>query len=165
MAVTKYDKIILQVTRDTITGLWRVPLQSLDIPTHQSNKIHKVNGKDNAIKYLHAAAFRPVQDTWDKAVNWGATLTHRLDSQKKTSTRWLRLRPKSRATPHISGIIQGKQKPRIILETSIRTQIQATNKITAKQSSLWIQWMKLTRYTQTRGENSWWIPVKATSIY
>ena len=36
-----------------------------------NNNIHQVNGKCNTIKYLHAAAFRPVQETWDKSFNQG----------------------------------------------------------------------------------------------
>ena len=44
MAVTK--KILLQGERDTMTGLWRVPIQSIDRTTHQSNNIHQVNGKE-----------------------------------------------------------------------------------------------------------------------
>ena len=71
MAVTKYDKILLQCKRDEMTDLWRVPLQILDRATHQSNNIHQVNGKDNDIKYLHMAAFSPVQDTLTKAFKWG----------------------------------------------------------------------------------------------
>ena len=70
MDVTKDEKIVLQGTRDVITGLWIVPIQNLDRPTHQRNNVHQVNGKDNSVKYLHAAAFTPVQDTWAKAVNW-----------------------------------------------------------------------------------------------
>ena len=51
MAVTKYEQVILQGTRDVLTGLWRFPLHSLDIPTNQSNHVHQVNGKENSIKY------------------------------------------------------------------------------------------------------------------
>ena len=59
------------ITRDKKTGLWRAPLRILDRPTHQSNNIHKVNDKDNAIKYLHVTAFSPVQYTWEKSFNQG----------------------------------------------------------------------------------------------
>ena len=69
MSVTKYDKIVLQGTRYVMIGLYIVPLQVLNRPTHQRNNIHQVNDKDNFIKYLHAAAFISVQDTWSKAVN------------------------------------------------------------------------------------------------
>ena len=62
---------MLQDTRYVITGLFRVPLQSLDRPTPQINHLHQVNGKENTIKYLHAAAFILVQDTCAKAVNRG----------------------------------------------------------------------------------------------
>ena len=54
-----------------MTGLWRLPLQSLDIPTHQSNNLHQVNGKEISINYLHQTEFSPVQDTWARAVNMG----------------------------------------------------------------------------------------------
>ena len=33
MAVTKDEHVLLQVTRDVMTGLWRVPIHILDIPT------------------------------------------------------------------------------------------------------------------------------------
>ena len=55
MAVTKDKHVVLQGTKDAITGLWRVHLQSLDRPTHQSNNLHQVNGKEDYIKYLHAS--------------------------------------------------------------------------------------------------------------
>ena len=45
MAVTKDKQVVFQGTRDAMTVLWIVPLQSLDTPTHQSNNIHQVNGK------------------------------------------------------------------------------------------------------------------------
>ena len=37
MDVTKYEKIVLQSTRDIVTVLWIVPLQIIDRSTHQSN--------------------------------------------------------------------------------------------------------------------------------
>ena len=52
-------------------GLCRVPLQSLDRPANQSNNLNQVNGKESAIKYLHASEFIPVQGTWARAVNRG----------------------------------------------------------------------------------------------
>ena len=52
-----------------MTSLWIVPLQRIDILTHQRNNILKVNGNYNSIKYMHAAEFSPVQDTWAKAFN------------------------------------------------------------------------------------------------
>ena len=69
MAMTKYEIIVLQGTRGVMTDLCIVPLQILDILSHQINNINQVNGKKNAIKFLHKAAFVPVQDTWEKAVN------------------------------------------------------------------------------------------------
>ena len=54
-----------------MTGLWRVPLQSLDRPANQSNNLNQVNGKESAIKYLHASEFIPVQGTWARSVNRG----------------------------------------------------------------------------------------------
>ena len=71
MAVTKYEQVMLQGTRYTVKGLWRVTPQSLDILTHQSNHLHQVNGKESAIKYLHVAAFSPVHDKWEKIVKRG----------------------------------------------------------------------------------------------
>ena len=71
MAVTKDKQMVLQGTRDTMRGLWRVPLQSLYRPTHHSNNLYQVNGKENSIKYLHISAFRPVQDTCTRAANRG----------------------------------------------------------------------------------------------
>ena len=71
MAVTKDKQVVLQGTRDIITGFWRMPLQILDRPTHKSNHLHQVNVKENSIKYLHAAAFSLVQDTCSKDVNRG----------------------------------------------------------------------------------------------
>ena len=63
MDVTKDEKRVLKVKREVMTVLWRVPPQRFYIPTHQSNNIHQVNGKENSIKYLHAAAFSPIKDT------------------------------------------------------------------------------------------------------
>ena len=54
-----------------MTGLCIVPLQSLDRTTHQSNNMHQVKIKKDSIKYLHAATLRPLQDIWEKSVNWG----------------------------------------------------------------------------------------------
>ena len=71
MDVTKFDKVVLQGTRDTMKGLWILPLQILDRNTHQINNTHQVNDKENTIKYLHAAAFSPVQDTHKKTVKYG----------------------------------------------------------------------------------------------
>ena len=71
MAVTKDKQVVLQGTRDLMTGLWRLPIQILDRPTHQSNNLHQTNEKENNINYLHEAAFIPVQDTWEKDVNMG----------------------------------------------------------------------------------------------
>ena len=71
MAVTKDEKLLLQGTRDLMTGLWRVPLQSLERPTNQSNKTNQVNGKENAITYLNTTALSSVQDTWETSVNQG----------------------------------------------------------------------------------------------
>ena len=70
-AVTKDEQVLLQVTRDLMTDLFRVPLQSIDRPTNQINHLHQVNGKESSIKYLHATSFIPVQDTWGKSVNRG----------------------------------------------------------------------------------------------
>ena len=71
MAVTKDKQVVLQGKRELMTGLWRVPLQIIYIPTNQNNNLHQVNGKENSIKYLHTAALIPVQDTWARAVNRG----------------------------------------------------------------------------------------------
>ena len=71
MAITKDKQVVLKGTRDIMTGLWRVPLQSLDRPANQSNNLNQVNGKEGAIKYLHASEFIPVQGTWARAVNRG----------------------------------------------------------------------------------------------
>ena len=71
MPVTKDEQVMLQCTRDLMAGLCRVPLQILYRPTHQSNHLHQFNGKENAMEYLHAEAFSPVQDTWSKYINRG----------------------------------------------------------------------------------------------
>ena len=63
MALTKDERILLQGKRDLMTGLWIVPLQILDRPSHKSNNIHQVNGKENSINNLNVVAFSPVQDT------------------------------------------------------------------------------------------------------
>ena len=63
MDVTKNEQVLLQVTGEVMTGLWRVPLQSLDITTHQSIHLNQFNGKEIIINYLHVAAISPVQDT------------------------------------------------------------------------------------------------------
>ena len=68
--------------RYVMTSLWIVPLQSIDILTHQRNNILKVNGNYNSIKYMHAAEFSPVQDTWAKAVNCGYLNTWPLLTEK-----------------------------------------------------------------------------------
>ena len=64
MAVTKDKQVVLQGTRGVMTGLWRLTIHILDRPTHHINNLHQVNDKENAIKYPHAEAFIPVQDTW-----------------------------------------------------------------------------------------------------
>ena len=38
---------------------------------HQCHALHQVSGKENTLKYLHAAAFSPVLETWAKAVDKG----------------------------------------------------------------------------------------------
>ena len=86
MVVTKDEQVVLQGARDVMTGLWSVPIHILDITTHQSNHLNQVNGKENSIKFLHAAAFSSVQDTWAKA-SIGSNSTHGRDSQQETSTR------------------------------------------------------------------------------
>ena len=144
--------MVLQYTRDEMTGLWRAPLQILDRTTHQSNNIHQVISKENSIKYLHEVAFIPVQDTWTKSVNRGCFNTW-PGITEKTSTIRLMLMPQSRATSHRSSIIHDQQQSTRILEKSMRSHIQAKNKITAKQRSLWLQWTRTTSYTQTRQEN------------
>ena len=55
MSDTKYEQVLLKGTRDIMTGLWRVPFQSLDISTNQRNQLHQFNGKEKSNKYLHAA--------------------------------------------------------------------------------------------------------------
>ena len=85
MDVTKDKQVVFQDTRDVITGLHILPLQSLYRTTHQSNNLHLVNSKDNSIKYLHAAAFIPVQDTWERAVNMGYFNTCPGLTSKETS--------------------------------------------------------------------------------
>ena len=62
---------MLQDTRDIITGLCRVTLQSLDIPKKQRNKINQVNDKENTIKFILAKALIPVEYTWTRAINRG----------------------------------------------------------------------------------------------
>ena len=71
MAVTKDKQVVLQGTMGVMTGLWRITLHSLDRPTHHINNLHQVNDKENAIKYPHAEAFNPIQDTWAISVDMG----------------------------------------------------------------------------------------------
>ena len=71
MVVNKDKKRVLNGTRGILTFLWMVLLEIPDQPTHQSYNIHQVNSKENSIKYLHSAAFSPVQDTWVRAINRG----------------------------------------------------------------------------------------------
>ena len=62
----------------------------------------------------------------------GNSSIHGLDSRKKTSTRFLRMMPQSRAVLHRSLIMHVKQQPTRTLETIIQTQIQYKNNITAR---------------------------------
>ena len=86
MSVAKDEQVLLQGTRDVMTGLCRVPFQILDRTTHQSNRLHQVNGKENSIKYLHVEAFIPVQDTWGNP-SIGVSSTHGRYSRQKTYIR------------------------------------------------------------------------------
>ena len=131
MAVTKYKQVLLQGTRDIMTGLRRVPLQSLDIPTNQINRLHQVHGKENAIKYLYAAAFSQVQYTWVKSVNRGyfnrwtgltSKYIHRMTKFEVTIKFHLAQR---RKTPD-------KQQPTRSVEKTRGTQIQSKNQITTR---------------------------------
>ena len=83
IVVTKDEEVLLKGTKYVMTGLCRVPLQILHRPTNQSNHLHQVHGKDNAIKYVHTLVFSPVKDT----PYIGITSTHGWDSLQRTSIR------------------------------------------------------------------------------
>ena len=96
MAVTKDKHVVLHSKNDVITGLCRVPIQSFDRPKQQSNKIHQVSGKkipSSIYMRQHLAQYT----IHGKEPVIGDISTHGLESRQKTSTRCLRLRPKSRA--------------------------------------------------------------------
>ena len=105
MDITKDKQVVLQVTREIISCLWRLPLHILDSTTYQSNHLHQFNGKENAIKYLHMAAFNPLQDTWEKSVNRAY-----FNTWPGLTAKDINNVPKSEAT--IKGhIAKGKEKP------------------------------------------------------
>ena len=151
MSVTYNKQAVLQGTRDIITGLCRVTLQSLYITTQQNNNIHQVNGKETAINDIHAAYFSQYK-THGQEHLIGVTSVHGMDSRQKTSTGCLRLRTQSRSISHRS-VSMHIQQPTGTLDTSIQKYIQSKNNITARQSSLWPQWTKLTRSRLTMQEN------------
>ena len=117
-----------------MTVLWRVPLQILDITTHQSKHLYQVNGKENAIKFLHTAEFSPVQDTREKSVNRGY-----FNTWPGLTAKYINKMSKDEAT--IKGhIVQSRKKPvqqqpKISMDKNRLTQIQYKNQITARQSS------------------------------
>ena len=71
MAVTKYEQVVLKGTRDVMAGLWRVNIQILDRPTHQSNHLHQVNGKEMSSSTYMRRHLSQYKTHEKKAVNRG----------------------------------------------------------------------------------------------
>ena len=134
MPVTKDEQVLLQCKRDVMEGLWRVPLQSLYRPTHQSNHLHQFNRKENAMGYLHAAAFSPVQDTWSKSVNWGYFNTWPV-LRAKDIHNMNKYEAKIKGHLVQSKEISNQQQPTRALEKNSCTIIQYKNQITTIQNS------------------------------
>ena len=69
LRVLHNNKLILQGYRNTNDGLWDVPFVS---PFHTANYIvHQNKPKFELAQYLHACAFSPALDTFQKAINNG----------------------------------------------------------------------------------------------
>ena len=65
---------ILGGTRDTRTGLWRLPLHQpvIDVtPSHAINSAYDTDSIPALMQFLHATAFSPVKSTWISAINRG----------------------------------------------------------------------------------------------
>ena len=77
VTITKEQTTLLCGTRDTRTGLWRIPLNATTPPIHESNIQQQCNNayqtKNIAelIAFLHAAAFSPTPSTWIDAISKG----------------------------------------------------------------------------------------------
>ena len=130
MAVTKDKQVVLQGKRELMTGLWRVPLQIIYIPTNQNNNLHQVNGKENSIKYLHTAAFIPVQDTWAKVVNKGYFNTC-MGLTAKDINKMTKFEDNIKG--HLAQIRKNPdQQPTRALDKTRDTHIQSKNQITTR---------------------------------
>jgi hypothetical protein len=76
-------KIILEGLRDERNGLWTVDLQANNshkdndekakpnLKSEQAHSVYECTKKWDVVRFLHAAAFSPVQDTWLKAIRAG----------------------------------------------------------------------------------------------
>jgi hypothetical protein len=76
-------KRILEGIRDERNGLWTVDLQANDshknnnekakpnLKSEQAHSVYECTNKRDLMRFLHAAAFSPVQDKWLKAIRAG----------------------------------------------------------------------------------------------
>jgi hypothetical protein len=56
-------------------GLWSVTMEEQDPKREKINSVYSIPSTEGKIKFLHAAAGYPVEDTWTKAINAGNYLT------------------------------------------------------------------------------------------
>jgi hypothetical protein len=75
VAVTHGATKILTGQRDKESGMWRVPIgntnSSQSAPAHFVHNVYEQKSIQDAITYLHACCFSPVQDTWLKSIQNG----------------------------------------------------------------------------------------------
>jgi hypothetical protein len=76
-------KRILEGFRNERNGLWKVDLQdnnshsdkdkttTTNLKSKQAHRVYECTNKGDFVRFLHAAAFSPVQDTWLKAIRAG----------------------------------------------------------------------------------------------
>lgn len=86
-------KLILEGSRCP-PGLWKTQTNQPISPAWQANATYTTQLKSNAIKFLHAACFSPVTETWTKAIDHGFFKSIPLLNSKEIR----RLLPKSIAT-------------------------------------------------------------------
>jgi hypothetical protein len=69
------QNFFLTGTRDKDSGIWSVPIGNTHseqcIPEHSAHNDYEQKSIQDAISYLHACCFSPVQDTWLKSIQNG----------------------------------------------------------------------------------------------
>jgi hypothetical protein len=80
-------KRILEGVRNERNGLWTVDLQANNshtdkdeitkpnLKSEQAHSVYECTNKRDLVQFLHAASFRPEQDTWLKAIRAGHVAT------------------------------------------------------------------------------------------